>query len=1232
MVTAIRQRKIFATEDYRVIYRAFNEINFAAYDFDTIRSSMIDYIRLNFSEDFNDWIESSEFVAIIELLAYLGQSLSFRMDLNTRENFIESAERRDSILKLARLVSFNPKRRFPATGLLKLTEISSNQDIYDSNGNNLSNITVIWNDPLNPDWFEQFILVLNSVLSANTQFGTPLKKGTVGSVRTDLYELNNDSSANRTFPFSSLVNNESVDFEIVNGDFIDNENFFERDPDPLDPLHLIYRNDGRGNDSANTGFFMMFKQGSLNNEDFQIDIPRENRIIDIAGQEINEIDVWVQEVDSSGFVIEKWKKVPNVVGNNVIFNSIENSQRNIFTVIPELNDSIKIRFADGRFGNVPRGTYRVWYRQSNGIRMQIRPDDMRDIRLDLPYISKTDNGVYFSTFNLSLQTNVTNSAPAQTDNEIKDIAPQVYYTQDRMVNGQDYNVFPLQNQQASKIKAVNRIFSGFSRYVDINDPTGLSQNINLIGEDGILYMEENKSSQELALPTVLSAQQIIDQIIVPLVQESERRHFFYFYYPRYEPSVNDTTVVARMFSRNFISTLNFPGTLFIKLQNESTAYEVNFLGGEDYAEIIDKMFTQVVSGLLVSKLNLVTDPSNSSFKLESQDGSITVYDNTNGSILEHLGLPAETVVLEPANIVWNNTTGSINSSTGRFSEEALNSLSKSYVPVGINQSNNNQWIREGSLLRFRNAGIVSVITIFGDGTIIPSNGNGPIVLSENVRNNDILDEIILPFTTNFKETLVIELLNKINLNQNFGLRYDASTLDWQVISGDNLSGEDSEFSLDNAGNTNSLNLDSSWFLRAEHSTTNWRFSVRGLDYIFESDKQIRFFHTTGESIFDPNTGLPVVDFIKLFKSNGLTKDYVFNIEKVFIEEDGYVDPRRIKITFTDTDNDGIPDDPTVFEIVTGITSDNIDNITHPDNDLKQQPTELFFESFTNQDGFEEFRLFGSIKYVLNDTLPGMIYDDTAQTLTGTNPQLNLDTDDVIYLRTQKQFYRRTVDLMWENVTSLHRYFRGMNNFYFQWKHFSPSDQRIDPAISNIIDIYVLSTAYDTLIRQWIDNNGSLTELPSPPTTEDLRNTFTEELKNKMISDEVVFHPVYYKILFGQQAEKRLRARFKVTKIPGTEFSDGEIQSRVINAINQYFAINNWDFGETFYFTEMAAFIHQSLATAISSIVLVPVDEESHFGEMFQIRSEPNEVFISSAKVSDVQVVPAFTDNILRIGN
>ena len=113
MAVNSRQNNLFAAEDWDVAYQAYTQVDLQAYDFDTIRSAMVEYIKTNFPENFNDYIESSEFIAIIELLAYLGQSIAFRMDINTRENFLETAERRDSVFKLARMLGYNPKRNIP---------------------------------------------------------------------------------------------------------------------------------------------------------------------------------------------------------------------------------------------------------------------------------------------------------------------------------------------------------------------------------------------------------------------------------------------------------------------------------------------------------------------------------------------------------------------------------------------------------------------------------------------------------------------------------------------------------------------------------------------------------------------------------------------------------------------------------------------------------------------------------------------------------------------------------------------------------------------------------------------------------------------------------------------------------------------------------------------------------------------------------------------------------------
>lgn len=133
-----RQNRLLVAEDWRRIYQSFRNADFQSYDFENLRRVMISYIRENYPEDFNDYIESSEYLALIDLIAFLGQSIAYRIDLNSRDNFLELAERRESVLRLARLLSYNAKRNIAASGLLKITSVQTTQNVLDSNGRNLA--------------------------------------------------------------------------------------------------------------------------------------------------------------------------------------------------------------------------------------------------------------------------------------------------------------------------------------------------------------------------------------------------------------------------------------------------------------------------------------------------------------------------------------------------------------------------------------------------------------------------------------------------------------------------------------------------------------------------------------------------------------------------------------------------------------------------------------------------------------------------------------------------------------------------------------------------------------------------------------------------------------------------------------------------------------------------------------------------------------------------------------
>ena len=135
----------------------------------------------------------------------------------------------------------------------------------------------------------------------------------------------------------------------------------------------------------------------------------------------------------------------------------------------------------------------------------------------------------------------------------------------------------------------------------------------------------------------------------------------------------------------------------------------------------------------------------------------------------------------------------------------------------------------------------------------------------------------------------------------------------------------------------------------------------------------------------------------------------------------------------------------------------------------------------------------------------------------------------------------------------------------------------------------------------------------------------------MLSDQIIYQPGQFKLLFGTGAEDELQAKFKVVKVNGATETDNEVKSEVITAIDEYFDIANWDFGESFFYTELSAYIHQKLAKIVASVVIVPQKDDSVFGNLFQVKGETDELFLSTATVADVEIVRNLTDTNLRVG-
>ena len=533
MSSTDRQNNLLVSEDWKKIYQSFKNANFQSYDFDNLRRTMIDYIRTNFPEDFNDYIESSEYLALIDLIAYVGQSIAFRVDLNARENFLELAERRDSVLRLARMISYNASRSVAASGLLKFSTISTTENVIDSNGRNLSGQYVTWNDPSNSNWYDQFISILNAALPSTQQYGKPADQATIFGIPTAQYRFNMTNAGLPVYGFSKTVAGRLMNFEISSTTFKGQSYIYEEPPKVGNSLACIYKDDGFGAGSAGTGFFLYFTQGSLNQGTFNIAQPSSNQMVNIDTKNINNSDVWLYSLDQNGAESTLWTQVPATSGNNVIYNSLNSNIKSIYSVVTRVGDSISLQFSDGTFGNLPLGNFRSYYRSSNNLSYTINTTDIRNVTISIPYTS-AQNKTETLTINLSLATSVTNAALSETNASIKSNAPQTYYTQNRMITGEDYNISPLSvSTQIAKVKAINRSSSGISRYFDLVDPTGKYSSTNLFADDGVLYQEPFTTAINFTYLTQADIQGVILSDIYDILSSPALRNFYYSNYINY---------------------------------------------------------------------------------------------------------------------------------------------------------------------------------------------------------------------------------------------------------------------------------------------------------------------------------------------------------------------------------------------------------------------------------------------------------------------------------------------------------------------------------------------------------------------------------------------------------------------------------------------------------------------------------------------------------------------------
>jgi hypothetical protein len=109
----------------------------------------------------------------------------------------------------------------------------------------------------------------------------------------------------------------------------------------------------------------------------------------------------------------------------------------------------------------------------------------------------------------------------------------------------------------------------------------------------------------------------------------------------------------------------------------------------------------------------------------------------------------------------------------------------------------------------------------------------------------------------------------------------------------------------------------------------------------------------------------------------------------------------------------------------------------------------------------------------------------------------------------------------------------------------------------------------------------------------------------------------------------VQATFKVVKNSEVVISDNDVKTRVLSAIAQFFALENWEFGDNFYFSELSAYIMNQLSPNIVNVTIVPKLAELAFGSLYEIRSEKDQIFINGATIDDIEIISTITASAIK---
>lgn len=91
-------------------------INYSSRDFNSIRNGLVEYVKRYYPDSFKDFATAGFGSLVLDSVSYVGDVLSFYMDYQLNETFLDTASEYDNVVKIARQLGYKYADKFSSVG------------------------------------------------------------------------------------------------------------------------------------------------------------------------------------------------------------------------------------------------------------------------------------------------------------------------------------------------------------------------------------------------------------------------------------------------------------------------------------------------------------------------------------------------------------------------------------------------------------------------------------------------------------------------------------------------------------------------------------------------------------------------------------------------------------------------------------------------------------------------------------------------------------------------------------------------------------------------------------------------------------------------------------------------------------------------------------------------------------------------------------------------------------